>query len=283
MKKLLVMSVVLATATWVLAADMQFAVNRDAGNDMNAVHTSGGADPNVRGAKNPWDEDTSYYDWDTAAVDAWINANGGRAQVASVEFFIKPYTCPGQGTTVGIQVFTLQSQNDWAEGDGTAYNGGSWNWTQGTPSSTYSNAREYWLVNDNGTPGDTSDDFNQMDAAQTVPWLDAGGTARSINATQLRGMQNSVDWDPGDVGDVYYGVALDTAFWTDILDNANNRGIILWDELDAPNPDENWQVHMREDAGGANAAYLKVTMVPEPASMTLLVLGGLGVLLRKKR
>ena len=275
-------AVALVVSIGVAAPVMDFNVIKDTGNDHGSRNANAGAAGTVRGAKNPWMEDTSYYDWDTAAIEDFINANGGVGMIAKVEFYLMPVTCPGQGTNVGINVFALQSGNDWAEGDG----GSIWpafNWSgPGGPAATYNNAQGYWRWNDAGTPADTSDDFKEDDPTQTLPWTNpvGGAAVGGVDHSSLRPIQNSLDWDPGDVGGVYYGVVLDPAVYLDIIQNPLNRGIILWDLLDAPHPDENWQANMRESG---LPAYLRVTMVPEPASLLLIGLGGLGVLLRKKR
>ena len=274
----LAMTIVLLAAAVVEAQITQnFLVSRDNGGDANAPDANAGAAGQVRGAKNPWDEDTSYYDWSTTDLNAWINGNGGRALVQSVEFFVKPITCPGQTTTVGIHVYGLHANIDWAEGNG----GDIWtafNWSMGTAAATYNYAQEYYIDAD-GDPATTGD--RSVDLALSLPWNNGANVGLASNS--LRGIRNSLDWDPGDVGNTYYGVALDQAFWVDLLDNENNRGIILWDENDAPGLDENWEVYMRENAGGANAAYLSVTMIPEPVTMSLLVIGAAGMLLRRKR
>lgn len=246
-----------------------FLVSRDGGNDQNN-YANAGAAGQVRGAKNPWDEDTSYYDWNTEDIDTWIDTNGGRANVLSIDFFLKPVTCPGVGTTIGIQVFGLHSNNDWVEGAGTSI-WTSYNWPEGAPAATYQYAQTYWTL-----VGTTK----TLDTVNSVRWNN--GSNVSLGSTSLRGIRNSLDWDPGDVNNTYYSVALDTAFWTDMLDNEKNRGIILWDENNIPG-DENWEAYMRESAAGANAAYLQVTIVPEPVTMALVTMGAVSVLLKRRR
>jgi hypothetical protein len=234
-------------------------VSRDDGCDANGWAASAGAANTVRGAKRNWLEDTSFYDWDTAAIDAWIDANGGRSMVENVEFFIRPVTCPGNDSGIGVNVFALRSGSDWVEGDGTSI-WVQYNWTQGTPAATYANAQHYWQWNDNGTPTNTTDDYAETDLTNTIPWqLTNSAPVGSIGGL-ARNLQNSVDWVAAQTqANTYVGVVLDKDLWEDLLDNPQNRGIILWALLDPPHPDENWTVYMKE-AGPGYEPYLEVTM-----------------------
>lgn len=289
MKKALVLLVVLSMTSWAMGAPaMSFPVNRDAGQDMGSSDANSGAATMVRGAKATWREDSSFYDWDTAAIESFIGANGGTAMVSKVVFGVYPGTLWGRDLvnpdTVGIKVYGLQSQTDWMEGNGTSI-WTNWNWTLGTAAVTENRAQAMWRWNDGGTPGITTDDFKELDP-MSQDWIDVGGTARDLRDPQMWPIQNAKDliapaagWAVGTPVEV----DLDPAFVADLLGNGMNRGIVLWENADLPHPDDNWQAHMKEWGGGARAAYIRVEMIPEPATMVLLGLGGLGMLIRRKR
>lgn len=279
MKSLSVVAVLLLVASFASADITQsFVVNRDSGMDMGAPNANAGAAGQVRGAKATWKEDASWYDWDPAPIDAYIAANGGSGSVAKIEFFLKTAsTTPGNVSGKGIQVWTLRSGNDWVEGSG----GDIWtnfNWPADTAAVTCNYAQEYWTMS--GT-------YKVVDTTRSIPWTNpVSGAATDIRNANVLGLRNSVDWTPG-IGSLpgWYSVQLDTAFWQELLDrmaNPNTRGLILFDLNDAgENP--NWEAYMRENAGGANAAYLQVTMIPEPATLGLIAFGAVTMLLKKRR
>lgn len=281
---LVLFTVVALVASVAIAAPVEeFIVTKDTGNDQNSGNANAGAAQAVRGAKNPWKEDTSYYDWENSQeISDWIDANGGRAMVQKVEFCIRPVTLWGRHDpdpdTVGIHVYGLQLTVDWAEGDGTSI-WPAFNWTKRGPAATFNHCQSFYDDVDD-TPA-SGDEVLGLDAIQ---WTDKDGIARgNVADSNLWPIRNAndliapVQWDSG-----YVCVELDPAFWEDILDNELNRGIILWDMEDCPHPDENWQVYMKEQGAGYEP-LLKVTMIPEPASLALLAIGGVAALIRRKR
>jgi hypothetical protein len=284
MRKALAFLAVVSVASLALGApSMDFPVARDSAFDMNNPNANAGAAGQARGAKATWWENSSWYDWDTTEIEAYIAANGGMGMVAKVEFFIRPVTLWARDETdpanIGIGVYPLLSQNDWAEGDGPS-TGGAYNWTEGTLACTRNYAgHDYTTVGGTLPPADT---------VACVPWVEPGGNAVEIRDTRLRGPKNLVDFiSPVDragwaAAPYDIGVVLDPAFVADLLTNPINRGIILWEYDDLGHPDENWGVYLSEQ-GNQPDPYIRVTLVPEPASMLLIAVGGVGALLRRRR
>jgi hypothetical protein len=284
MRKALAFLAVVSVASLALGApSMDFPVTKDAGMDMNSPNANSGAAGQVRGAKATWWEDCSFYDWNTTEIEAYIAANGGMGMVAKVEFFIRPVALWARDETdpvnIGIGVYGLHSQNDWAEGDGTSI-WNNYNWTEGTMAATRNYAQH-----DYTTAGGT---LPPADTVACVPWVEPGGNPVELRDTRLRGIQNAVDFiSPADragwaAAPYDIGVQLDPAMVNDLLTNPINRGIILFEYDDLGHPDENWQVYMR-DQGNQPDPYIRVTLVPEPASMLLIAVGGVGALLRRRR
>lgn len=262
------------------APSMDFPATKDTGMDMNNANGNAGAAGMVRGAKATWRENSSWYDFNTTEIEAYIAANGGMGMVQKVEFFIRPATLWARpDDTTGIKVFGIQSQNDWAEGDGgSIWN--NYNWTEGSLAATVNYAQH-----DYTTVGGT---LPPADGPGCVPWVDVGGTQRTIRDSQMWPIQNANDFiSPADragwaAAPYDIGVVLDPAMVADLLTNPLNRGIILWELVDLGHPDENWQVYMR-DQGNQPDPYIRVTLIPEPASMLLIAVGGVGALLRRRR
>ena len=180
---------------------------------------------------------------------------------------------------VGIHVYGLKLEHDWAEGDGNNM-WGSFNWTEGTAASTYREAACVYT-----TAGGT---LPPAHTAACVPWTDQNGVARNnIADSNLWPIRNANDFiSPADrdgwTANPYdICVELDPVFWQDLIYEENNRGIILWDLENLPSPDENWMVYFKDQAGQPNPHL--VIHIPEPASMLLITVGGVGALLRRRR
>ena len=280
MEKGIVLLVVASLASAALGVpQMQFYVDRDNGFDENAVLADGGAESSVRGAKKSWREDVSAYGWDAEAISNWIAANGGMAAVQKVELFIMPKSDPLTGAA-GIRVGAFYSQNDWVEGDGTHYNWGSLNWSEGTGAATYSYAETYWKWTDD------THTAKEVDTALTKAWTDLAGNPLPPGGDNgfddAPTTWNSTNYFGQNGANAYSSVVVDMSLFEDLLDPDTTyaRGLYLADMNNSAG-NENWEVYMKE-AGADKAAYLEVT-VPEPATMLLLGLGGLGVLIRRKR
>ena len=235
-----------------------------------------GATSNNRVAK--WSQHLMVLDFDTAAMKAFETANPlGAGQYYQAELFLRVYS--GWGATPrNVGLGTLNVGVDWAEGDG---NWGNYGWSAGTGASIYAYAEAYWQVNDNGTTTCTGDDFTEIDPTLSVPWKNEAGTAVSNLPSLPINLTNSVNFvaSSADHGS-YVGVVLDAAVYDDLVNNSLNRGLRTFHIDDH---DNNSKVAFREQSGGAQTPYIELTVVPEPFSLALLGLGGLGLLIRRKR
>lgn len=297
MRVLAAVVVVFVAAAMVQATVSQnFSVVKDGGADRYSGNTvaNGGA-PHFRGAKATWREDLSFHAFNNAAISAFITANGGAANIQSATLYFAPqsWAGPAPDGTAGIQVRQLISGVDWAEGNGD-WNNGTFSWDANTADASYLYAQTYWKMDAN--------DNAVIDTDRSVPWSSANNTRQydpqlgyvdgnsasgglrdmllnGPNYTGAEGLVNSAVWTPpaGAALDAYYPVALDKAFLLDTISNANCRGIMLYDANSVAW--SNWEVWMRE---GGKGAYISLTMVPEPATMALLALGGLLIARRRR-
>ena len=88
----------------------------------------------------------------------------------------------------------------------------------------------------------------------------------------------------GTGADAWFAVDIDVNIVIDIDANIENKGIIFTvygDDCVILNND-NASVFASDQSGGAWGAYLAVDAVPEPATLSLLALGGLAMLRRRK-
>jgi len=229
-----------------------FPVNRDVGINgyPGEEYTNTGASPTVRGAK--YRQHAALFDWDTEAIKVFLAANPGQV---SATFSIYPLGTPDTDVTVQ----TVESLEDWVEGDGAGGCCQIFSWTEGTPAVTHFYAQTFYL------PGPVED------PDQSVPWLNdedgsqygfmntgpgGGALPNFINSTPLE----LASWEVG----TFISVPLDEDLFTDLLENENNRGL----RLAAPTSGSNWMVSMKEQAGGAEAAFLEVTVIPQPTVTT---------------
>lgn len=233
----------------VLAQDVviqQFPVNRDVGiNGYQGEHfTNTGASEAVRAAKS--NHHAALFDWDTDAINDWLAENPG---TASATFHIFPRAMPGED----VLIETVESENDWEEGD-DAQGGccGQFGWTEGTPAVTHQYAQTYHLG-------------GVVDEDESVPWVNdedgseygfmqRGNLARAIPNFTNSAPFELLTWVVQD----FISAPLDDEVFEALLEDENNRGL----RLAARGQSSNWKVSMREAAGGLEAAFLEVTVVP---------------------
>ena len=151
----------------------QFPVARDAGIDAWDNHDGYGGEfdksleteewnnsgwaPNVRGKK--YTQHGAIMDWDTDAINQWLTANTrpGDTRMWTLNVY------PIGGPIDGVQIATIESLNDWAEGDGPAMFD-NFNWSDDTPAMTQNFAQTYFQYDNQGD--------RVLDLERSLPWID---------------------------------------------------------------------------------------------------------------
>jgi len=310
-----VATLMMATGIGLTAADamgqvtMQFPVNRDVGidawsadtvnslADTEALSNAGTADFSitdegqqgaVRARKN--DQHGMVLDFDTAAMDAFLQANPG---TATWTFSLRNATEGQQQIPSDVSIVTVESTNDWAEGDGTI-NFANFNWTAGTAAATYFYAQTVyntvggapvldtanslqWIDPDSGPYVFTTREAVYGTAATGVP--DTVGTGLVANGAGVPGvsvgptpeftnaslfatadLQNAFDTDE------YATVDLDAQIVDALINDENNRGLRFGPLAGSGggSSSSNWNIFTREcddTALGQCAPFLEVTII----------------------
>lgn len=221
-----------------------FPVNRDVGINgyPGEEYTNTGASGFVRGAKST--QHAALFDWDTDAIIEFLDDNPGEV---SVTFNIHPTGTPD----TDVQIETVESLNDWVEGDGAPGCCGNFTWTPDTPAVTNEYAQTYYLPDLTVDPDESEPWLNDEDGSQyTFMNRGAGGLAIP-NFVNTLPFELAV-WEENE----FMCVLLDNDLFEDLIDNPDNRGL----RLAARGSNSNWPVAMREQAGGTLAAFLEVTV-----------------------
>ncbi len=231
----------------------RFPVNRDVGlNGANGEqYTNTGASGFVRGAK--FTQHAALFDWDTEAIADFLADHPGEV---SVTFSIYPTGTP----ETDVQIETVESLNDWVEGDGASGCCGDFTWTLDTAAVTHEFAQTFYLpdftVDDDSEPW-----LNDEDGTQYT-FMNRGGGGQALpNFINSFPFELAV-WEENE----FNCVLLDDDLFEDLIDNPENRGL----RLAARGSGSNWLVAMREQAGGTLAAFLEVTVtLDRPAGVDL--------------
>jgi hypothetical protein len=260
---LAVIGLVGAAASAALAPQLvvRYKADRDNCNISGSPLENWGQAPDGRMAK--WKQENVYADWseaDLMDLEAML-ASPPPAPYTAWEVRYAT-TNPNWGIPGGIDpnfhafVEVFYSGNDWVEGDGPKYGPGTFG---------------------------ACDSFAEKSAQ--VPWTDPG-TGAPVSFWGCPAMQNSIPVSYFDGNTVPGGpeymtnVALDIPLVLDLILNPHARGIRTWTNA----RDQNHNAYMRGQWGIPGVApALELYAVPEPATMLLIGLGGLGLLLRKKR
>ncbi|HET6426999.1 MAG TPA: hypothetical protein VFJ30_01215, partial [Phycisphaerae bacterium] len=195
---------------------------------------NGGARLYGRGAK--WNENSALFDWDMQVIQDWIDLQAAPAGYYPVfELSVMP-TGAISGDNI-VQVNTLSSITDWAEGDATVQS--NFNWTEGTLAGTFLYAQTAW----SGTL--------QPDVANSIPWTRTTDGAAVTDFYDL--VPDFINAAPLELsvadGDQYVSVELDYALTQDLLTNPNNRGLFLTNGANGPTA--NWEMYFHEETNAA--------------------------------
>ncbi len=265
---------------------MKFFATKD-NSITSAVSLSGSEQMTNKGAATGlrslfFGEDTWLVDFDTDAMDTFLQANPGTATwtlnitpIPGGNFIVAPDGNPE------VQIMTVESLNDWTEGDGTSGGGGSqYNWATGTAAATHFYAS---AVHNNGVL-DLANSFEWIDpdsgpytfnrdtphAPTTsfvgVPALNSFGIDWANNPTPEFVNSANFSWADLEVAQVntsYAALDMDDAIIDAMITDVNNRGLRFGplNYSSAPHASK-WQVVSKELAGGAFAPFLEVTVTP---------------------
>ena len=261
------------------------------GNDNNSAggsypgeghnNRSGRAEVRIKGSDHQY-----YADWDTVPIGN-IRDNTGGYSVSSYTLNIVPDWPPGwratndwsagaehwqldqAGTPATPHIACIWSENDWVEANGSSY--ANYNWS----SPTVNFAATYMYAQDVEDPliPDTPD------MARVVNWvspttlgpctflgtfLDQGdkwnfyGHGWDPSQNLVNSIQNSTDFSivDADIAN-YVSAPLDQAVIDDLVDNADNRGLVVY----LLPPPDNWNREIRSRRyGGDNKPYLEATI-----------------------
>ena len=233
-----------------------------------------GASIQVRARK--WNQHVVIMDWDTDAIKSFIAANVDTTKPIAWTLNVWPRT----GPKIDTPIETLESINDWAEGDGGLYGPDyqNFNWDPETKASTTNFAQtamkedddgDYvldvdnslpWIDNDSGTGGIND---NQYGILNRPDHFTDGGRIPDYRNTNLLLMQ---DLEDAAIDGTYASVLLDNALVNAILNDPVNRGIIFGGgPPEQPFLDDNWEIYTRENDGTGGTA----TQLPGPVAAFL--------------
>ncbi len=175
---------------------MRFPVTRDVGiwAEGGEQMTTSGFQAFLRPVK--FFENAVVMDFNTDAMGAFLQANTGAATWTFNMFNAissNPVFDVFPSSNFNMNVVTVESTNDWAEGDSNGL--GQFAWTEGTPSATYFYAQTVYETDSFGP------DFPQVVAGSSLEWNDPDSGRYTFTS--------SFPDDPS-----FYGIPGDQADWT---------------------------------------------------------------------
>jgi hypothetical protein len=266
MQRVIAILAVIAIAGPAFALDPLLVARYKAARDNCNITYAPGTDnwglaPDGRIAK--WKSENIYADWseqDLYELEAQLAVPPPAPYTAlEVRYAL---TCPGWGIPGGIDpnfhafVEIFASGNDWVEGDGHKTTVGTFG------------ACDLWA-----------------DKGPSLPWTDPG-TGAAVTFWGCPAVMNSIpmsyfDGNTAPGGPVYLtNVALDLPLVLQLIQDPMVRGIRTWTNV----KDQNHNGYMRGQWGIPGVCpALEIWAIPEPATMLLVGLGGIGLVLRKRR
>jgi len=204
-------------------------------------------------------------DFDWAAIEADLLANPGYY----VRFSMVPSSDASNYFSCSLQL--SENTVDWIEGDGMSQFT-NFNWTNPTTTHAVTSQRSQTIGMDDGAGGVIFDDPNSLGP---WPWGDFDGKRNRL------GYRNAYSLTFSTAGIRAYTVL--HAGWVKYLFDGNTPdggpsvGFYTYDSVNFFKNNEAYT----SDAGQALSP--RIDVMPEPASMLLIGLGGIGLLLRKRR
>ena len=291
MRKMRLVLATLAVLGWRLApaASQRFDVARD--NSITSAPDEWNCNMGAASQLRIKGSDHQYLaDWDTGPIADWLAANPSPPGYQA-KLWIMPVVGTGwPDPAIPVRISCVWSENDWYEGDGTNFWNYNWTDVMNSFASTYMYAQDFPV------PG--------VETPWTFPGSNVGDNPpypRFVDCTFLETFlahgdkRPGGDWQPwlGEVKtptnsqDFMIGLAdegyrvpvdLDWAIIEDMLNNEHNRGLVLWNMQD-------WgHKEIYSDDWNPNRwPYIEITPIPEPATLSLLVLGALALIRRRGR
>lgn len=256
------------------SAQTRFPVNRDTGIQAHESEqfSNEGAVAAFRFFKP--NQEAAIIDFDTAAMGTFIASNPGPLKW-TLNITLADAAPAGISD---VPLYSVESTNDWEEGDGASANYG---WTAGTAAATYFFAQSRYL----------SDPVTKADVANSLHWNDpdsgvykfttrtadpitygipGGNPVSNPAANPTPEFLNTQLFSiAGLAAGSVVSVEVDPAIIDAMVSDVNNRGF-RFGLGHVGVTGSNTRMYSREDGQG-RGAYLEVTVVPEPTSLMLLL------------
>jgi hypothetical protein len=310
-KYALVIVGVVCIALSVAMADVTqtFVTTADTGMDGSGLHHTRGADSQIRVGKGNFNSgEMGAYQFNTTAIKSFINSNlGGESLVnaiaegkIAVSFSVVCSDDAGGNTAHQVGVSDVFTNNSIIEGPGPASPMGPgdddpYNWTNSgyglndiapyAQATTMDSPADYYgavMGGGDGTWYNTERGWYGQQFKNLSGTMNLGqyGTTGGVLTNWVVNQRNSVQLDDNLWAEYIYGLdnltGAPSPYATTML---KTYGL---DNYDPSEVNLNVCVYTKEYAAGAYAPELTVTVVPEPASLSLLALGGLAMLRGKK-